>query len=73
MRRVGQSSGPKAPEKRGQKIVKSHHIQKLDDVWSPAQVLQNLDLALNLSLFDRLENLDHTPEGEMNNKKTGLS
>lgn len=36
------------------------HIQQGDDVGAAGQVLKNLDLALDLLLLDRLENLDDT-------------
>ena len=41
--------------------VASYHIQELDDVWTTAEILQNLNLTFNLPLFDRFENLDDTP------------
>jgi hypothetical protein len=35
-----------------------NNVEKGNDVGSPRQVLQNLDLALDLLLLDGLENLD---------------
>ena len=37
----------------------AHAVEQRDDVGPPAQVLQDLDLALDLLLLDRLEDLDH--------------
>lgn len=35
-----------------------HDIQQRHNVWSPGQVLQNLDFTLNLLLLDRLQHLN---------------
>lgn len=38
----------------------SNNVQQGDDVGSAREVLENLDLSLDLLLFDWLENLDNT-------------
>jgi len=37
-----------------------NHIQKRNNVWSTAQVLQDLDLTLDLLLLHRFQDLDDT-------------
>lgn len=40
-------------------LVVPDHIKKSHDIRSPAQILQNLDLALYLLLLNGLEDLDY--------------
>jgi len=41
-------------------LAVSDHVQQRDNVWSPRQILQDLDLSLYLLLLDRLEHFDNT-------------
>lgn len=41
-------------------LIVADHIQQRNDIRAAGKVLQNLDLTLDLLLFDRLENLDDT-------------
>jgi hypothetical protein len=39
-------------------LTVADHIQQRNDIWATRQVLQDLDLALYLLLFDRFQDLD---------------
>ena len=40
-------------------LAVSDNVEQCDDVWSPREVLEDLDLSLDLLLLDRLKNLDN--------------
>jgi hypothetical protein len=41
-------------------LVVTYHIQQRDNIRSPGQILEDLDLSLDLLLLNRLKNLDDT-------------
>lgn len=54
----GPQAEAKAVKRSGNHLRISNHVQQRDNVWASSKILQNLDLALDLLLLDRLEHFD---------------